>query len=131
MVAGFGVLGLGTVVATARRGFTAGLVAQAVGSAAVAAAGFWLLASGDSLGENFTSTMNPRVGVDGLSGFFLGTLGIVAAPAAIFSVRYLSPTARGRAVGSLTGAFVLTLALVVCARDPLTFLFGWELMTLL
>ena len=31
----------------------------------------------------------------------------------------------------LTAAFVLALALVLCARDPLTFLAGWELMTLL
>ena len=32
---------------------------------------------------------------------------------------------------ALTAGFFLALALVVCARDPLTFLTGWELMTLL
>ena len=31
----------------------------------------------------------------------------------------------------LTAAFLLALAAVLCARDPLTFLAGWELMTLL
>jgi len=45
-------------------------------------------------------------------------------------VRYLQPSGRGRAVGALTAVFVLALALVLCARDPLTFLAGWETMTL-
>ena len=82
-------------------------------------------------GRDFASSFDPRFGVDGLSGLFLGTLGLVAAPALVFSLRYLEPTRRGRLVAALTAAFVLALALVVCARDPLTFLTGWELMTLL
>jgi hydrogenase-4 component B len=49
----------------------------------------------------------------------------------VFSLRYLEPTRRGRTTAALTAAFFLALALVVCARDPLTFLTGWELMTLL
>jgi hydrogenase-4 component B len=49
----------------------------------------------------------------------------------VFSLRYLEPTRQGRATSALTAAFFLALALVVCARDPLTFLTGWELMTLL
>jgi hydrogenase-4 component B len=131
LVSGLGVVALGTVLSAARSWFVAGLVTQAVGAVAVALAGFWLLGSGASIGAGFTSAFEPRLGVDGLSGFFLGTLGAVAAPALVFSVRYLAPSLRGRLVGSLTGWFVLALALVVCARDPLTFLFGWELMTLL
>ena len=66
-----------------------------------------------------------------MSGLFLGTLGLIAAPALVFSLRYLEPTRRGRVTAALTAAFFLALALVVCARDPLTFLTGWELMTLL
>ncbi|MGZ8695543.1 MAG: proton-conducting transporter transmembrane domain-containing protein, partial [Gaiellaceae bacterium] len=77
------------------------------------------------------SSFAPRLGVDGLSALFLATLGLIAAPALVFSLRYLQPTPRGRLVGTLTSAFLLALALVVCARDPFTFLAGWELMTLL
>jgi hydrogenase-4 component B len=106
-------------------------VLQAIGAIGVAVAGFWVLAAGDVLGAAYTSAFDPRVGVDGLSGLFLGTLGLVAAPALVFSIRYLEPTVRGRVVGLLTAAFLLALASVLCARDPLTFLAGWELMTLL
>src|SRR5204863_7139707 len=49
----------------------------------------------------------------------------------LFASRYLEPTAGGRVTAVLGGAFVLVLAEVLCARDPLTFLTGWELMTLL
>ncbi len=48
----------------------------------------------------------------------------------MFASAYLQPTGPGRATGLLTAAFVLALAGVLCARDPLTFLFFWELMTL-
>ena len=102
-----------------------------MGRLSVAVAGFWVLAAGDVLGAAFTSAFDPRVGVDGLSGLFLGALGLVAAPALVFSIRYLEPNARDRVVGVLTAAFLLALAAVLCARDPLTFLAAWELMTLL
>ena len=94
-------------------------------------AGFWVLGTGAALGAGFTSAFTPQLGVDGLSGLFLGALGLVAAPALIFSLRYLRPSARGRAIAGLTAAFLLAMATVICARDPLTFLLGWELMTLL
>src|SRR5262249_344490 len=77
------------------------------------------------------SEFTARFGVDGLSAFFLGTLGVIAVPALVFSTRYLENTGRGRTVAALTAAFVLSLAAVLCARDPLTFLGSWELMTLL
>jgi hydrogenase-4 component B len=114
-----------------RRTFQDGLIVQAAGAAGVGVAGFWALASGDTVGASFASSFDPRFGVDGLSGLFLGTLGLIAAPALVYSLRYLEPTRRGRVIASLTAAFFLALALVVCARDPLTFLTGWELMTLL
>ena len=56
---------------------------------------------------------------------------MIAAPALVFSLRYLEQTRRGRATAALTAAFVLALATVFCSRDPLTFLAGWELMTLI
>ena len=127
-----GAIALGGAVAFGRAAnFQAGLLVQAVGAAGVGIAGFWTLGSGSTLGADFASSFDPRVGVDGLSGLFLGTLGLVAAPALVFSLRYLESTRRGRLVALLNAAFVLALALVVCARDPLTFLTGWELMTLL
>ena len=94
-------------------------------------AGFWFLVSGRSAGLGFTSQFTPRLGVDPLSGFFLGTLGLTAAPALWFARDYLRPVGRDRAVGALIPVFVLAMAAVTCARDPVTLLGGWELMTLL
>ena len=90
-----------------------------------------LLGAGDAVGAGFASALDPRVGADPLSGLFLGTLGVVAAPALVFAAGYLGDGPRGRTVGVLTAAFLLALALVLCARDPLTFLAGWESITLL
>ena len=46
--------------------------------------------------------LDPRVGADPLSGLFLGTLGVVAAPALVFAAGYLGDGLRGRTVGVLT-----------------------------
>ncbi len=131
LVAGLAAIAAGSVTAVRRRLFGPGLGLQAAGAVAVAVAGFAVLATGHPLGEGFANGFALRLGVDGLSGFFLGTLGVVAAPALVFSVGYLRADGRGRVVAALTGAFVLSLALVVCARDPLGLLAGWELMTIL
>ena len=132
LVAGLSAIALGGGLVLGRaRPFQAGLLMQATGAAAVGLAGFWTLGSGSTIGATFASSFDLRFGVDGLSGLFLGTLGLIAAPTIVFSLRYLEPTRRGRVIASLTAAFFLALALVVCARDPLTFLMGWELMTLL
>jgi formate hydrogenlyase subunit 3/multisubunit Na+/H+ antiporter MnhD subunit len=117
LVAALGALALGGVLVATRATFLTGLMLQAAGAVGIAVAGFWVLASGDEIGTAFTSAFVPRVGVDGLSGLFLGTLGLVAAPALVFSVRYLEPTLRGRIVGVLTAAFLLALAAVLCARE--------------
>jgi hydrogenase-4 component B len=127
---GLGAIALGGVLSVSGRAFSAGLWLQAIGAGGVSIAGFWALGSQAALGDTFTSSFVPRFGVDGLSGLFLGILGLIAAPALVFSVRYLRPSPTGRAVGVLTALFVLALALVLCARDPLTFLAGWESMTL-
>src|SRR5207302_1608493 len=103
-----------------------GLLAQAAGVALLGAAGLWILAAQTSIGRPFTSALDVGFGVDGLTAFFLGTLGLVGAPVLFFATRYLQPTRRGRATAVLLGAFLLTLAEVLCARDPLTFLAGWE-----
>jgi hydrogenase-4 component B len=131
VAAGAALLGLGTAGAAMRSAFRAAVVAQAAGAALLGVAGFWMLGDGTTSGSAFTSAFAPRFGVDGLTAFFLGTVGVVAAPVLVFSTRYLDRSARGRATAVLTGAFLLVLVEVLCARDPLTFLAGWELMTLL
>lgn len=131
LLAAVALLGLGGAASLANRTFRAGLAVQAVGAGLLGAAGFWALAAGTTFGSSFTSGFTPRFGVDGLTAFFLGTLGLIAAPTLAFASRYLDAGPRGRVTASLTGVFVLTLAEVLCARDPMTFLAGWELMTLL
>lgn len=148
---GLVVVAAGGTAVLFRRTFAAGFVLQAVGAVAIGMAGFWVLLSGAKLGASFGGgfdvsavggpsglagtgpaavDVRPRLGVDGLSGLFLGALGLVAAPALVFSRRYLSEGRRSRAVGALTAAFLLVLVLVLVARDPLSFLVGWEAMTL-
>jgi hydrogenase-4 component B len=130
VLVGLGTIAGGGVLTAGRRTFLAGLTVQAVGAAGLGVAGFWVLLSGGTIGHAFGNGVRPTFGVDGLSGLFLGTLGLVAAPALLFSRRYLRSDRRGRAVGALVPGFLLMLALVLCARDPFTFLLGWESMTL-
>ncbi|MES1247491.1 MAG: proton-conducting transporter membrane subunit [Actinomycetota bacterium] len=131
LVAAVGVIAAGAAAAF-RRSWVRGAVAvQAVGAALLCVAGVSGLASAATTGSAFTSTLEPHVGVDGLTAFFLVTVGAVAAPALVYARSYLQPDVRGRVVAVLLGAFVLVLVEVLCARDPLTFLAGWELMTLL
>jgi hydrogenase-4 component B len=130
LVTGLSAVALGGALTVRRVLLTAGLAVQAAGAGVLAVSGFWELGAASPVGAAFTSALTVRVGVDQLSGLFLGTLGLVAAPALVFSTRYLQQSARGRVVGGLTSVFLLALALAICARDPLTFLAGWELMTL-
>ena len=131
LLAAVALLGLGSTACATARAFRAGFAVQAVGAALLGAVGFSALVSGTTLGSAFTGGFTPRFGVDGLTAFFLGALGLVAAPTFAFASRYLEPSMRNRVIASLTGVFVLVLAEVLCARDPLMFLAGWELMTLL
>jgi len=150
--AGLAVIALGGILSAGRPTFAAGLGAQVLGAGAVSVAGFWVLVTGAHLGQSFgaglarglvAATSAPsaggapasagpglRLGVDALSGLFLAALGLVAVAALAFSRRYLAPDGRGRAVAALTALFLLVLALVLCARDPFTFLLGWEAMSL-
>jgi hydrogenase-4 component B len=131
LVVALAAIALGGSLSAFRATLGTGLALQAAGAAGVSACGFWLLGAGDSAGAAFTSAFELRLGADPLTGLFLGALGLVAAPALVFAGGYLGPEPRGRAVAVLTAPFLLALALVVCARDPLTFLAGWESITLL
>jgi len=114
-----------------REGYlTTGFLSQAAGTLALGAAGLWALVSGETWGASFTSELTPHVGIDGLTGVFLLTLALVACPALVFASSYVATTTPGRLTGVLTAAFLLSLIGVLCARDALSFLFFWELMTL-
>lgn len=130
VLAGLAAVAAGAGLTTARRAFAAGLVVQAIGCVLFAGGGLWALAGDHASGAEFASAFDPRVGLDAMTGLFLGVLGVVGAAALVFSVTYLERSGRGRAIGALTGLFVLVQALVLVARDPLTFLVAWEAMTL-
>jgi hydrogenase-4 component B len=107
-----------------------GLAAQAAGVTLIGLAGAIALWSGDRIGATFSAGLSPAFGVDRLSGVYLVMLGLVSGPVLVFASGYLEPSRRGRAVSSLTGLFVLMLVGLLCARDVVSFLVSWELMTL-
>ncbi len=82
------------------------------------------------LGAGFRSSLDPAFGVDPLSGFFLLVLAVVAVPVCVFARSYLDGVPRSGALVGLTGLFLLCLVGFLTARDPLTFLAFWELITL-
>jgi hydrogenase-4 component B len=130
VLVGVAAVGVGGLLAVARWSFALGLAVQATGCLLLAIGGFWALGKDGTVGQPFTSAFDPRIGVDGLTGLFLGVLGTVGAAALVYAVRYLAPSGKGRAIGALTALFVGVQVLVLVARDPLTFLVGWEAMTL-
>ncbi len=122
LVLGCVLLGVGSAL-WATRGPAAEV--QAAGAALVGIAGAVVALGGDTLGEAWRFAPDPAVGVDRLSGWLLALIGFVGAAS------FLAARAWGtRADGILAGPFVLALILVAVARDPITLLAGWELMTL-
>jgi hypothetical protein len=120
----------GATVAGATRSVRDGMLLQALGATLLGIAGGLVLWSGHALGSRFANGIDPSLGVHRLSGVFLLMLGIASGPVLVFAAGYLDASARGRAVGALTGVFVGVLVLMLCARDIVTFLGAWELMTL-
>jgi formate hydrogenlyase subunit 3/multisubunit Na+/H+ antiporter MnhD subunit len=127
---GAALLGLGVAAPALRRGATAGLLLQATGIAALGLVGALVLFGSASLGSEFGEQLAPRLGIDGLSGFFLATIAVAGLPALLYARGYLAGGRRQRLLVSLIGVFLVALCAVLTARDPLTFLAGWELMTL-
>jgi formate hydrogenlyase subunit 3/multisubunit Na+/H+ antiporter MnhD subunit len=74
-----------------------------------------------------------RMVLDGLSAWFLMTIGVVTGCVAVYSVPYMG-SGVGRAsvpaFGALLCALLAALVLVVCAADAVLFLIGWEIMML-
>ncbi|MDA8345420.1 MAG: proton-conducting transporter membrane subunit [Thermaerobacter sp.] len=73
-----------------------------------------------------------QVGIDPLSSFFLAVLGIVQLATAVYGTRYTLHYTRGQQVliRTLVPQFTMSMALVLVARDAITFLIAWELMSL-
>ena len=69
--------------------------------------------------------------LDGLSAWFLMTIGLLAIPIAVYSPPYVAGMGGSQGVfGALLCALVASLILVVTAADSVLFLIGWEAMTL-
>ncbi len=74
-----------------------------------------------------------RLSLDGLSAWFLMTIGILAACVAVYSVPYMSSVAGRESVPVFCAIFCALLAsliILVCAADAVLFLISWEAMTL-
>src|SRR4051794_1549804 len=72
--------------------------------------------------------------IDRLSAFFLFLMCVVAAPVFLFSSSYVDrhyEGARRKLLWVLLPLFLLSMVVVVTASSAFSFLFGWELMTLL
>jgi hydrogenase-4 component B len=130
LIAGIALLLAGSGLAMLSRTFVLGLSVQAAGAAAVAGSGLAILLEGQPVGAGFSSDIGLQFGADPLSAVFLLALGLVAAPSALYASEYLHRDRRGCAIAGLSGLFVAFLVLVLCARDVISFLAGWELMTL-
>ena len=120
----------GAAIAGTTRSVRAGMLVQAAGASLIGLAGGLVLWSGDALGSRFSAGLHPALGIDRLSAVYLLMLGLASGPVLVFAAGYLDGSGRGRAVGALTGVFAAVLVLLLCARDAITFLGAWELMTL-
>ena len=71
--------------------------------------------------------------LDALGGFFLGLVGLVAIPCGLYGAGY-TEAYEGRyslrLLGAMFNLFLLTMSLVTCADNVLTFLLMWEGMSL-
>jgi hydrogenase-4 component B len=110
----------------------------AVGSGAALVLGISALVSGSPFVLEFAQLLPSGGGLalrlDPLGGFFLVLIGVGALPASIYGVGYSAAYAPGtispRQLGVMLNFFLLTMTLVVCADNVLTFLLMWEGMSL-
>jgi hydrogenase-4 component B len=128
--AGVVLLAAGSGAPAIRRVEATALPLQAVGVALIGTVGALVLFGAPALGTGFHNGLSPCLGIDGLTGFFLATIAVVAVPSLIYARSYLADAPHERLLVFLCGLFLISLAAVVTARDPSSFLAGWELMTL-
>ncbi len=119
-----GALGRGLVAGCALVGALAGLLLGAI-------------CLGAGLAPTFTASFLPLTGfalrIDGLSAFFLIVIGVVGAAVAVYGFGY-SEAYEGRyslrRLGAMLNVLLLSLSVQVMADNALTFLMGWEAMSL-
>ncbi len=128
LVAGAALVAAGIPLSLSRG--PAALVVALVGLVVLAAAALGVLIDGAPVGAAFHDGVEPRLGLDGLSAFFLLVLAAAAVPAFLYASDALRDSPVRRPLTALTAAFVLALVGVLAARDAVTFLAFWELMTL-
>ncbi len=126
-----GALLLGMLIALAPNGARVGLWIQAAGVTAFGVVAAVTFFTGGLLGSGFVNGVQPALGLDRLSAFFVLTVALTSVPSLVFGSAYLEGTPRRGVTAALSGAFVAALLLVLLARDLTTFLVGWELMTLI
>jgi hydrogenase-4 component B len=138
MAAGYAFGAAGAVLApsdgSARRLAACGTVVGGVASLAIVA-GFFV--RGAPLVVEVPALLSLADGLafrlDGLGAFFLALVGLVAVPCGIYGVGY-SAAYEGRYslrfLGAMLNLFLLTMSLVPCADNILTFLLMWEGMSL-
>ncbi len=128
--AGAVALGIGTLTPLLRVPTAASLVLQGLGVALLGVAGGAVLFGAAAIGSGFQDGIDPALGIDGLSGFFLATIALTALAALLYARDYLPGARHERALVVLGGVFLVALCGVVAARDAVLFLACWELMTL-
>ncbi len=118
----------------ARRWTAAGAVIGAAAGLALAAAVFM---TGEPFVLDVPALLSPGDGLafrlDALGAFFLALVGLVAVPCAIYGAGYSAAYAGRyslRFLGAVLNLFLLTMSLVPCAGNILTFLLMWEGMSL-
>lgn len=120
----------GTILPLLRLRAAPALVLQAVGAGLLGVAGALVLFGAAPVGAGFGDGLHPALGLDGLSGFFVATIALVALPSLLYARDYLAGASHERELAALCGLFLISLCGVVAARDPSLFLAFWELMTL-
>jgi hydrogenase-4 component B len=129
LVAGAAVVAIGIAASAFPRGLRLGLALQAFGVALIGIDGGVVVVGGSAVGSGFKNGLGPAMGIDPLSGFFVAAIAIVSTPALIYAGGYLSRSHNAPAIAAISGVFVLALIGVVIARDAVTFLMMWELMS--
>lgn len=133
VIAAIGVLILcaGAIMPLTRVRLTVALWTQGAGVGIAGIAGALAFFGDRTVGAGFRAGIHPGVGIDPISGFFLVVIAVTAVPVLVYCLGYVPGLASARAVAGLGGGFLLAMIGVVCARDALTFLACWELMTIL
>ncbi len=130
LVGGVTLVAVGGVLGVVRSQLGVALGVQIAGACALAGGGVAVLASGNDVGATFRWAFDPAFGIDGLSAFFLVVVAATAVPALLFARDTLPGARSAPALAALSAAFLLALVGVLAARDVVTFLAFWELMTL-